>query len=255
MRFDFLGNNRFSLSALLLILAAPVANADEVTDLVNKGNKALLSKEYSTALDQYQIAEGILPGSPELDYNIASVLYEQGKYEESIDRFKKSLGSEESALQAAAHYNLGNSFYRSGDYVKAIESYQDALGLDPDDMDAKFNLELARKMLKENSKPEDSPDKDKNEQQQQEQDEQKQEENKEEQEQNKDEQDQKNQQEQDQQDKNDQEKKDKQKQQDEKKMSKEDAERILNALRDDEQKQQEKIRRMRTSGDYTGEDW
>jgi tetratricopeptide (TPR) repeat protein len=35
------------------------------------------------------------------------------------------------------------------DYQKAIESYQKALEINPDDIDAKFNLELARRMLKE----------------------------------------------------------------------------------------------------------
>ena len=38
-------------------------------------------------------------------------------------------------------------------------------------------------------------------------------------------------------------------------MSQEDAERILNALRDDEQEIQEKIKRQRAVGDYTGKDW
>ena len=43
--------------------------------------------------------------------------------------------------------------------------------------------------------------------------------------------------------------------QDVQEMSKEDAERILNALRDDEKDIQEKLRRHRVSGEYNGKDW
>jgi len=42
----------------------------------------------------------------------------------------------------------------------------------------------------------------------------------------------------------------------EQQISKEDAERILNALRDDERDIQEKLKRkVRAKGDYTGKDW
>ena len=42
---------------------------------------------------------------------------------------------------------------------------------------------------------------------------------------------------------------------DDKEMSREDAERILNALRDDEQDLQKKIKRKAKGSDYIGKDW
>ena len=38
-------------------------------------------------------------------------------------------------------------------------------------------------------------------------------------------------------------------------MSEEDAERILNALRDDEKEIQKKLKRRQVAGDYVGKDW
>jgi Mg-chelatase subunit ChlI len=131
------------------------------------------------------------------------------------------------------------------DYQNAIMAYQKALEIDPEDVDAKFNLELARKMLKEQIKPENE---EQQEQQQQQQEQQQQEQQEQEQQQ----------QQQQQQDEQQQEEQQQQQQpqpQDDQEMSKEDAERILNALRDDEQDIQKDVRRQRVRGDYQGKDW
>jgi len=244
--------------AILFCFVVVDANADEISDLVRDGNIAFQANDLSAALEMYKEAESQIPKSPELTYNIASVLHEQGKYEEAVDLFKGALNSIGSATEASAHYNLGNSYFRSDDYVKAIESYQNALGLNPDDMDAKYNLELSRKMLKENSKAEQSEDQ----KQQQQQQEKREQEQKQKDDENKDEnEDEQSKEGQNQQENQSQDQQQKQKQEqrqgeDDKKMSREDAARILNALRDDEQKQQEKSRRAKVQiSDPDGEDW
>jgi tetratricopeptide (TPR) repeat protein len=149
-------------------------------------------------------------------------------------------------LEASAHYNLANTYFRMQDYQKAITGYQEALSLNPDDMDAKFNLELSRKMLKEQIKPQQSGN-----QQQQQQQNQQNDQDQNDQNQN---QDQSQQQEQNQNDQNEQQQSKSQKQ-DDKKMSKEDAERILNALKDDEKDIQKKIQREISASGYVGKDW
>jgi len=239
--------------AILFFFVFVDANADEISDLVRDGNIAFQANDLSAALEMYREAESQIPKSPELTYNIASVLHEQGKYEEAVDLFKGALNSIGASTEASAHYNLGNSYFRSGDYVKAIESYQNALGLNPDDMDAKYNLELTRKMLKENSKAEQSED-----QKQQQQQEKREQEQKQKDDENKDEnEDEQNKEGQNQsQDEQQKQKQEQQQGEDDKKMSREDAARILNALRDDEQKQQKKSRRARVQiSDPNGEDW
>lgn len=235
---------------LILLLASSVFGEDYI-DLVKKGNLSFMNKQFSEAVDFYHKAETDRPESPELEYNIAGALYEQGKYEEAVERFGKSKSSAEVNLEVQANYNLGNTYFKMGDYQNAIKNFEDALKLNPDDMDAKFNLELARKMLKEQMKPEN---KDQQEQQQQEQQKQEQQDKQDQKQQDQSEQ----QQQQQQQDQQQQEQKDQNQQQmgqDDKEMSKEDAERILNALRDDEQELQKKIKRQVRAGDYRGKDW
>jgi len=237
----------FSVSALLIF--AGTAAAEDYIDLVKKGNEAITASNYKKAMEFYHQAEAQIPESPALDYNFGGALYLQGNYEETLEKYQKALNTSDLNLEAKAQYNLGNTYYRMQDYPKAIESFQEALKSNPDDMDAKYNLELARKMLKENSKPEKQENQDQKEQEQQDQ--------KQNDKQDQGEDEQKQEDSQQKQDQQDQDKKQQQNQSkpDDKEMSKEDAERILNALRDDEQKIQNKQKRQVAIGSYRGKDW
>lgn len=242
--------------ALLVILEAPMSRAEDYISKVKEGNKAYSTGQYDQALDLYHSAETDLPASPELQYNLAGALYQKEKYEESVDMYTKALNTTDPALQEQAHYNLGNTYFKMGDYEKSIKSFQDALNLNPNDVDAKFNLELARKMLKEQIKPQQQ-NQDQQQQQKEKQDQQQQQQQDQQQNQ-QDKKDQQNQQQaSDQSDDNQKDKNQQQQQQsvDDKKMSKEDAERILNALKDDEQNIQKRINRQNRTGNYTGKDW
>ena len=243
-------NGKLPILAMLLLFAAPV-QAEDYREAVRKGNTAYTDQNYKEALEQYQIAETEIPESPQLDYNIAGVLYHEGKYEEAVDRFTKASASDEAALSAQAHYNLGNTYFRMGDYQNAIASYEESLKLEPTDMDAKYNLELARRMLKNQMQPqEDNQDQEQQQQQQQEQEQEQQQQQQENQQQQ-----QQQQQEQQQQQPDEQQSKQERIQEQREQMSKEDAERILNALRDDERDIQKKIRRDVTGSNYQGKDW
>lgn len=239
---------------LILILFLVQTVLADFIGTVKKGNEAYQKKDYKTALEQYRAAEADNPTSPELDYNIGTALVNDGAYEEAIDKLQKALRTQDISVEASAHYNMGNTYFRMNNYQNAIKEFEEALKLNPQDMDAKFNLELTRKKLKEQMKPQQDPNNqnksDSTQQQQQQQDQQ----NK---------QDQQNQDKQDQQ-QQDQSQQDQQKQKDQqqqaqtgqpKQMTKEDAERILNALKDDEQDIQKKIRRNVQAGEYSGRDW
>jgi len=241
-----------AIAVVIGLAIGGAAHADYVKSVKN-GNEAFTKKDYMKALEEYHAAETDLPVSPELDYNIGGALFEQGKYEEAVDKFTRALNSTDPMLAARAHYNLGNTYYRTQDYIKAIQSYEETLKLNPQDMDAKYNLELARRMLKENAKPDQENQQKKQDQQKQES---KQDQQNKDQNQNQDQQDQQNS---DQNDKN-QDQQDKQQQQksdpkNTKQMNKEDAERILNALRDNEQDTQKRLKREVKVGEYSGKDW
>ncbi len=280
---------------LIFILVACMSTSvlADYRKLNKKGNEAYSKRDIEQALKYYQEAEIEKPQEPVLEYNIGTALFEQAKYEDAVKRYSKALHTDDPAFQADAYYNLGSSFFRNERYAEAINAYQKCLELKPDDVDAKYNLELSRKKLKEQAQQQQSQKQDqqqqnedqKDEQQQQQQqqgdDQQKQDQQGENDQNQQDQQqqgeqgesgeDQQNQQQQQQQGEGEQEKKDQGQQQQgsegkeeqqqgkgqDEKMSKEDADRILKAIGNSEKDLQKKINRTKVKyGNYDSKnDW
>jgi hypothetical protein len=156
-----------------------------------------------------------------------------------------------------AYFNSGNAQFQKQEFMRAIESYKKALELNPGDVDAKYNLELSRVMLKEQLKrqPQDKNQQQQQQdqqQQQQQQDQQKPEDQKDQNGKN----DQQQQQEAKDQGKNDQQQQAAQEKQGKKdEMSKEDAMRILRAMGDSEKETQKGVKRQYSQSSYKGKDW
>lgn len=248
---------KYSLAFVMVAALAISGRGENYASLNDKGNKAYEKGDVKKALDYYHQAEVERPETPEIFYNQANALSKNGSLEEAIEKYDKALNSNSIPLQSRAHYNAGNAYFQKQEYVRAIEAYKAALELNPDDVDAKYNLELARVMLKEQLKRQPQ---DKNQQQQQDQQKQQQQEQQKQDEQ-------KNQQgkndQQQQQDGTGQDKKEqkpqgegKQDQQDQQdKMSKEDAMRILRSMAESEKETQKNVQRTKGPGNYRGKDW
>ncbi len=231
---------------LILFVFPLVAYSQSARGKVAEGNRLFTSEKYDEANNKYRDALIDLPDSPQIRFNIGNTQYKKKKYEEAIGEFEKSLSSDDIVTQSKAYYNLGNTLYRMDKLPESILAFTQTLKLNPDDIDAKYNLEFVRKKLKDQAQkqPQDN--------QQQQQQQQQQEQNQSQQDQQQENQDENQEQKQDQ--KQDQEQQ--QAQQDEQKMSKQDAERILDALENDE-KDLQKDRKVRSAaGDgRVAKDW
>ncbi|MBL8151318.1 MAG: tetratricopeptide repeat protein [Blastocatellia bacterium] len=111
-----------------------------------EGDQLFKAGNYQEAVLAYQreIANSQHPAS--LQTNLACALYRLGRYSEAIAELQKALQSGLQPAQAArAYYNLGNCYYSSKQRAEAIEAYKAALRLRPDDNLAKYNLEVALK--------------------------------------------------------------------------------------------------------------
>tara|TARA_Y100001980_G_C14424774_1_gene214817 strand:- start:384 stop:776 length:393 start_codon:yes stop_codon:yes gene_type:complete len=72
-------------------------------------------------------------------------LLNEGKNEEAISTFEKSIGgcpSSEVELKVKAHNGRGNALYNSGRYSESVIAYHTAISLDPQNVSAKtlFNM-------------------------------------------------------------------------------------------------------------------
>jgi Ca-activated chloride channel family protein len=144
----------------LLLLGAGVAQAEtshHVTDelllrpsrLTASGRKAYADGNHPKALESFRRAAEARPGDARARFNLADALYKNGKLDEARTLYEPLAADPASPLAAPARFNLGNTLYQKKDYPGAVRAYRDALRLVPGDADARRNLELALRALKE----------------------------------------------------------------------------------------------------------
>jgi Ca-activated chloride channel homolog len=120
-----------------------------VFDEAHQGNDAFARGQYDQAAKQYTEAQIDNPTELTLDYNLGTALYKQGKHEDSMTAFRKVYKDDDPNVVADAHYNTGNALFMQKKLDEAVVEYTEALKIRPDDEDAKFNLELARRLLQQ----------------------------------------------------------------------------------------------------------
>ncbi len=216
------------------------------------GNKRYRESQYDEALTEYRSAQVLAPELRELAFNAGDALYRKGDLPNALREYAKAAAADDPLLAADAYYNAGNAQTDLGDLGPAVESYKDALRLSSDHEDAKYNLELALRMLEQQQQDQeqdqdqgeqDQDEQDQDDQEQQDQDEQDQQDQDEQEQQDRDEQEQ-DEQEQDEQDQDEQEQQDQDQQQPEQEMamSPEDAARLLDAIDQAERELQAELR-------------
>jgi Ca-activated chloride channel family protein len=171
-----------------------------------------------------------------MQFLISVMLYKQNKFEDAGKQFIENINlNDDKNKKSAGLYNLGNSLLKANKVKESIEAYKGSLKLRPDNDEAKYNLAYAQDMLKQQQ-----------EQQQQQQEKDKQDQNKdnkkEDQKDQKDQNDKNKDQQKDQNNNQDQKQDEKQQQQQQQGISKDDAQRLLNALANDEKNVQEKVK-------------
>ncbi|MFQ5636820.1 MAG: tetratricopeptide repeat protein [bacterium] len=222
---------------------------------VAEGNKLYAEEKYDEANNKYRDALIENPESPVVHFNIGDALFKKRNYDEAIKSYEKATFADDIRLQAQSYYNLGNSLYKMGKLPESIMMYKKALELNPNDEDAKYNLEYVRAKLKDNAQkqPQQNQDQQQQDQQQQENQQQNQDQQQSQQEQQEQQQEQPAQSEENQEQQQQEEQQQQAAQQQE--ISKEDAERILEALQNEEQDLLKKQRAKKPRRAFRGKDW
>jgi tetratricopeptide (TPR) repeat protein len=230
------------MKKLLLIISVTLLSltvkAQEERKLIRQGNNAYHEKKYPEAEEWYRKAIDKKPRSLEANYNVGNVLYRQNKYLDAASKYNALTDYKmDNKEKAFVYHNMGNSYLKANKIQESISAYKNALKLNPTDRETKFNLAYAQRMLMQQQ------------QQQQQQNNKQDQKNKEQQ--NKDQQ-KKDQQNKEQQNK-EQQNKDQQNNQDSQQgryISQEDANRILEAMQNEEKElhkklQMEKVQKQR----------
>lgn len=227
---------KFLFSGILIYIGSITFAQTEYKN-IRQGNKMYDKENYEEAEVDYRKALEKKPESDKAQYNLAGALYKQEKYEDAATEYNILANTGKDSEETARFYhNLGNSYLQLGKLQESIEAYKNALRNNPSDDETRYNLAYALNKLQEQQQQQDQQ-KDQNQEQEQEQDQQ--------QNQQQEQQEQQEQQQQEQQ------------QPREQQISKEDAQRMLEALQQEEQELQKELKekQLQSTRVYIEKDW
>jgi Ca-activated chloride channel family protein len=233
--------------AILMLLSAPLLFAQDANSLIHKGNELYKAQKYKDAEAAYRKSVE-KKGQPVAGtFNLGDALYKQKKFGDAQQDFTNIAASTtNSNIKAGAYHNLGNSLMETKKYDESIDAYKKSLLNNPKDDETRYNLAYAEEMLKK-QKQQNKQNQDKNKQNQDQKNKQNQDPSKQD----------KNQQNKNNPDKNQQNKQNQQQQQQPNQLSKDDAQRMLDALNNQEQATQDKLKNKKLKGGtaHITKDW
>lgn len=218
---------RQALKMAILMAASAIicgtADAQKERKLIRESYKLYNDSNYAGAQEASAKAMAEAPESYEAAYNYADALFKQEKVDEAQQQFEKLAANEtDKGRLSKLYHNIGNCHYVKKEYDKSIDAYKKSLRADPTNNATRYNLVAAQKMKdkKDDNQNQDKQDQDKQQQDQQQQQQQQQDQKQDQQQQN-------------------------QQQQQQDQMNKEEAERLLQAVQQDENELQEKRKQLK----------
>ena len=204
-----------SILFVISILFSMTLSAQTDRQLIREGNRLFRMKDYAKAEVQYRKALEANQQNPQANYNLGCALMMQQKDSAAVVQYEKAARIEPNKMRRSkAFHNIGVVCQNHKMYGDAIKAYEESLRLNPTDNETRYNLALCKKLNKNQQNQNNQQKKQQNN------------------EQDKDKKDQK-------QDKNDQQKQQQQQEQ----MSKENAERLLDAAVQNEKATQQRIQK------------
>jgi hypothetical protein len=152
-----------NVRALVLALAAlacafpPQMAHSAVPDEARTGAELYKDSAYKEAAEAFRQATITEPNDIRWRYDLGVSEAKSEDFENALGNLEASSRASDPRIAADAHYNAGNVHYANGDFMNAAKSYRASLLRRPTDPDAKRNLELAlQQLLKQQQQQGDS---------------------------------------------------------------------------------------------------
>ncbi len=119
------------------------------TNLTWDANNQLISNDFINAESDYRRAISKSEKNVVAPFNLGTAYYNREHYGEAFGRFKQAgEKTTEKPKKHKAFHNMGNVFMKNKEYQKAVEAYKESLRNNPNDEETRYNLALAKEMLK-----------------------------------------------------------------------------------------------------------
>ena len=136
---------------LFTVLGAAAQQMPE-RSAVRKGNRKYDKGAYEEAIGRYEEALRLAPGNFEATYDLGNALYKAERYDKATETLQRAAADSlrSDAERAQAFYNLGNALFKQKKLQEALESYKQSLRLNPSDEEAKYNYAYTKRLLDQN---------------------------------------------------------------------------------------------------------
>lgn len=145
---------------LFLFLNSSFLQAQTVNSNIHSGNQLYKNKNYNKANTAYsKELKNTNPQTRQIaQYNLANSLLKNKNYEQALKLYNQiGLNSKDAQLRAKAYHNAGNASAEQEDWQSAVNYYKSSLKNNPSNEQTKYNLAFAQKKLQQNKEKQPQP--------------------------------------------------------------------------------------------------
>lgn len=145
---------RFIILSIVVLLFHTALKAQQVDQVIKKGNDLYKQKQYEPAKTSYDEALALDTANTTAKFNLANTAYRLSKSSDAIRSFDELAVKYKTADEKSkAYYNKGVVLSNQKRLEESIDAYKDALRQNPDDKEARENLQKALLELKKKTPP------------------------------------------------------------------------------------------------------
>ena len=151
--------HRINIFFLVFLFFPLSVMAQSERKITRKGNSLYETGNFVDAEIKYKKALEKNASLLEAQFNLGDALVKQQRYDEALESFENvSMSSDNKKLKAKAHFNKGNVLLAQKDLEGALESYKESLRIDPKDDESRYNYAFVKKQLDQQQEQQEDQD-------------------------------------------------------------------------------------------------
>ena len=134
--------NKVLFKVILLFFVSISIGADKGIDYYN-------NNEFKKARQYYESILIDRNDDPAANFGVGATAFQQQDYEAAMKGFETALGTDNDKLKSSAYYNMANILAQNKRLEESLAFFRKSLELNPNDLDAKINYELIKFQLQQ----------------------------------------------------------------------------------------------------------
>ena len=125
-----------------LFFISVIIGADKGIDYYN-------NNEFEKARQYYESVIMDRNNDPAANFGLGATAFQQQDYAAAMKGFETALGTDNNELKSSAYYNMANILAQNKRLEESLAFFRKSLELNPNDLDAKINYELIKFQLQQ----------------------------------------------------------------------------------------------------------